>query len=110
MSTRNTGNTRTTRSGSAPDPAGPDLTATDPTAFDLTAFTLSASDLSGAAWRKSSHSNGATNCVEVARLSDGSVGVRHSRRPDGAVIVYSRSEWAAFLAGVKAEEFEVDSA
>lgn len=63
-------------------------------------------DLSGAAWRKSSHSNGATNCVEVAMLADGSVGVRHSRRPDAEVIVYSASEWAAFVAGVKAEEFE----
>lgn len=69
-----------------------------------------APDLTGAAWRKSSHSNGATNCVEVAQLSDGSVGVRHSRRPDGAVIVYSRSEWAAFVAGVKALEFEARTA
>jgi hypothetical protein len=63
-------------------------------------------DLAGAAWRKSSHSNGATNCVEVAMLADGTVGLRHSRRPDAEVIVYSRSEWAAFVAGVKAEEFE----
>lgn len=62
--------------------------------------------LTGAAWRKSSRSNGATNCVEVAMLADGSVGVRHSRRPDAEVIVYSRTEWAAFVAGVKAEEFE----
>lgn len=63
-------------------------------------------DLAAAAWRKSSFSNGATNCVEVAMLADGSVGVRHSRRPDAEVIVYSRSEWAAFVAGVKAAEFE----
>jgi hypothetical protein len=63
-------------------------------------------DLVGAAWRKSSYSNGAANCVEVSMLADGSVGVRHSRRPDAEVIVYSRTEWAAFVAGVKAEEFE----
>ena len=62
--------------------------------------------LAGAAWRKSSHSNGAANCVEVAMLADGSVAVRHSRRPDAEVIVYSRGEWAAFVAGVKGEEFE----
>lgn len=62
--------------------------------------------LTGATWRKSSYSNGATNCVEVAMLADGSVGVRHSRKPDAEVIVYSRTEWAAFVAGVKAEEFE----
>lgn len=67
-------------------------------------------DLTGAVWRKSSHSNGATNCVEVALLADGSVGVRHSRRPDDTVIVYSRAEWAAFLSGVKDEEFEFGTA
>lgn len=76
-------------------------TRNDPTLMDPVP------DLRGATWRKSSHSNGATNCVEVALLADGRVGVRHSRRPDDAVIVYSRSEWEAFLAGVKAEEFEV---
>ena len=66
--------------------------------------------LTGATWRKSSHSNGATNCVEVALLPDGTIGVRHSRRPDAEVIVYSRAEWTAFLAGVKAEEFEFETA
>jgi hypothetical protein len=63
--------------------------------------------LTGAAWRKSSYSNGATNCVEVALLPDGGVAVRHSRRPDAEVIVYSRSEWAAFVAGVKDSEFDL---
>jgi len=32
--------------------------------------------------------------------------VRHSRRPDGAVIVYTREEWQAFIAGVKEGEFD----
>jgi hypothetical protein len=82
----------------------------DPHGADNSLAGLTGADLAGAAWRKSSHSNGATNCVEVALLPDGSVGVRHSRRPDGAVIVYSRTEWAAFLAGVKAEEFEFETA
>lgn len=77
------------------DPAGADVVS---------------ADLAGAVWRKSSHSNGATNCVEVAPLADGSVGVRHSRRPGEAVIVYSRAEWAAFVAGVKDEEFEFETA
>jgi hypothetical protein len=82
----------------------------DPQGADSDRAGLTGPDLAGAAWRKSSHSNGATNCVEVAPLPDGSVGVRHSRRPDGAVIVYSRTEWAAFLAGVKGEEFEFETA
>ncbi|MEY9933709.1 hypothetical protein ABH926_008369 [Catenulispora sp. GP43] len=65
--------------------------------------------LTGAAWRKSSYSNNANNCVEVALLPNGGVGVRHSRRPDAEVIIYSRSEWAAFVAGVKDEEFDLNS-
>ena len=86
-----------------PNPAlSPDLTGPDPTGADLPAATLT-----GAVWRKTSHSNNAANCVEVALLADGSVAVRHSRRPDDTVIVYSRAEWAAFLAGVKDEEFEI---
>ncbi|GAA1998662.1 DUF397 domain-containing protein [Catenulispora subtropica] len=108
MSTRND---QHDRHDPTPDTAnGTDTYGACSIGAELTGPTPAGADLTGAAWRKSSHSNGATNCVEVARLADGSVGVRHSRRPDGAVIVYSRSEWAAFLAGVKAEEFEVETA
>jgi len=97
--------TSSTQPNPTPGPQGPDSDGAGPAGADLTS-----AELTGATWRKSSHSNGATNCVEVAQLPDGSVGVRHSRRPDGAVIVYSRTEWAAFLAGVKAEEFEFETA
>ncbi|MFI6601882.1 DUF397 domain-containing protein [Nonomuraea sp. NPDC050536] len=58
-------------------------------------------------WRKSSRSIGAGECVEVARLADGSIGVRHSRDQDGHVLVFTRREWAAFLDGVHGEEFEL---
>ena len=102
--------TSSTQPNPIPGLQGPDSDAADPAGTDVTGAGLTGVDLSTATWRKSSHSNGATNCVEVAQLPDGSVGVRHSRRPDGAVIVYSRSEWAAFLAGVKAEEFEFETA
>ena len=48
------------------------------------------------------------NCVEAGPLADGTgrVAVRHSRQPDGAVIVYTRAEWAAFLAGAQSGEFD----
>ncbi|WP_199493264.1 DUF397 domain-containing protein [Marinitenerispora sediminis] len=41
-------------------------------------------------------------------MNDGSgrVAVRHSHHPNGAVIVYTREEWAAFTAGVRAGEFD----
>ncbi|KAF0846763.1 DUF397 domain-containing protein [Nocardia caishijiensis] len=58
------------------------------------------------AWRKSTYSNASGNCVEVAAVSDGSVAVRNSRDPRGAVIYYTRPEIDAFIRGAKAGEFD----
>ena len=58
-------------------------------------------DLSRAQWRKSSYSGNTGNCVEVARNLPGVVAVRDSKRPDEAVLVVSRKEWAVFLEHLK---------
>jgi len=50
-----------------------------------------------AAWVKSSRSFSNGNCVEVAELPGGSVGVRHSQDPDGPVLQFTRGAWIAFL-------------
>ncbi|WP_261561988.1 DUF397 domain-containing protein [Frankia tisae] len=63
-------------------------------------------NLSGAEWRKSSHSATQTNCVEIARVGD-VVAVRDSKDPDGPVLVFTPSEWAAFLAGARDGEFNL---
>ena len=58
-------------------------------------------------WRKSTFSgNQGGNCVEVAELPDGGRAVRDSKNPTGPVIAYTAAEWDAFLAGVKAGEFD----
>ncbi|MEV7013119.1 DUF397 domain-containing protein [Streptosporangium sp. NPDC051022] len=65
--------------------------------------------LAHVAWHISTKSdNGGGSCVEAGPLGDGSgrVAVRHSRRPDAEVIVYSRAEWVAFVGGVKDGEFD----
>jgi len=49
---------------------------------------MTISDLSRAAWRKSSHSGANGDCVEVA-ASPNIVAVRDSKRPDGAILVFS---------------------
>jgi hypothetical protein len=67
---------------------------------------VNAGDLGHVEWRKSSASNPSGNCVEAAALPDGSVALRNSRQPDGAALVYTRAEIAAFLAGVRNGEFD----
>jgi hypothetical protein len=66
-------------------------------------------ELVGVAWHISTRSaNGGGQCVEAGPLADGSgrIAVRHSRHPDGQVIVYTRAEWEAFVGGVKDGEFD----
>lgn len=58
-------------------------------------------DLSEAKWFKSSHSSGQTECVEVAWLANGAVGVRDSKNPTGPALVFSPGVWAAFASGVR---------
>lgn len=50
--------------------------------------------------------SGGGNCVAVTEMSNGSVAVRHSRRADPQII-FTHSEWAAFVAGVKNDEFDL---
>ncbi|OLT16534.1 DUF397 domain-containing protein [Pseudonocardia sp. CNS-139] len=59
-------------------------------------------------WRKSSFSNGTGgNCVEVADLSDGGRAVRDTKdHGRGPVLLFTATEWSAFVAGAKDGEFD----
>ncbi|RMI28446.1 DUF397 domain-containing protein [Nocardia stercoris] len=57
-------------------------------------------DVPKARWFKSSHSGGSQDCVEVAFLDDGTVGVRDSKNPAGPTLVFAPGDWDAFTAGV----------
>ncbi|MEV4123652.1 DUF397 domain-containing protein [Nocardia sp. NPDC049707] len=63
-------------------------------------------DLSGAHWFKSRHSGGNDNCVEIAHLDGGMVGMRDSKNPTGGALVFTPAEWDAFTAGVNDGEFD----
>ncbi|WP_228001035.1 DUF397 domain-containing protein [Nocardia australiensis] len=63
-------------------------------------------DLSGAHWFKSSRSSGGKECVEVAFLDGGHVGVRDSKNPTGPALVFTPGEWDAFTTGVNGGEFD----
>ena len=51
-----------------------------------------------ASWVKSSYSNSTGECVEVAWLRGGGVGVRDSKSPDGPALMFAPEEWDAFAA------------
>jgi hypothetical protein len=66
---------------------------------------MTSQDLS---WRKSSFSE-PTQCVEVALLRGGGAITRDSKNPSGPALTFTAGEWSAFLAGVKAGEFDPDA-
>lgn len=55
-------------------------------------------------WRKSTASLSG-DCVEVA-LNSEQIAVRDSKNPDGPTLVFSPSEWRAFVQGAKQGEFD----
>ncbi len=55
---------------------------------------------------KSSLSFANGNCVEVAGLPDGRIGVRNSRDLQGPILRFTSDEWDAFLGGVRNGEFD----
>jgi hypothetical protein len=61
---------------------------------------------SGSYWIKSSLSYANGNCVEVASLPDGEIGVRNSRDSTGPVLRFTSDEWHAFIGGVRNGEFD----
>ncbi|BCK54773.1 DUF397 domain-containing protein [Nocardia wallacei] len=62
--------------------------------------------LAEAKWFKSSRSSGGNECVEVAHLDAGMVGVRDSKDPTGPALIFSPREWEAFTDGVQGGEFD----
>ncbi|MFJ2777950.1 DUF397 domain-containing protein [Kitasatospora sp. NPDC087315] len=56
-------------------------------------------------WRKSSHSNGQGDCIEVADGVPNTVPVRDSKDPDGPALAFSTDSWQSFVAGIRAGDF-----
>ncbi|MBB5154795.1 DUF397 domain-containing protein [Saccharopolyspora phatthalungensis] len=53
-------------------------------------------------WRKSSRSGAEGDCVEVA-VGFELVGVRDTKDRDGGTLVFRRSQWRSFVAGLRGE-------
>ncbi|MFC5720005.1 DUF397 domain-containing protein [Streptomyces gamaensis] len=58
-------------------------------------------------FRKASASQGGyQDCVEVAGTADGGRAIRDSKDPDGPILFFTPSEWAAFSDGMSKGEFD----
>ncbi len=58
-----------------------------------------------ARWIKASRSSSNGNCVEM-RPTEGGVDVRDSKDPHGPILSFSKDEFAAWLEGAQAGEFD----
>ncbi|MFF0608050.1 DUF397 domain-containing protein [Nocardia tengchongensis] len=56
-------------------------------------------------WFKSTYSQAQGECVEVAFLDSGRVGVRDSKNPTSPALTFTPGEWDAFTLGVKDGDF-----
>lgn len=68
-------------------------------------ITLSQAERESLAWLKAYSSTVNGQCVEVASAL-GSIAIRDSKDPDGPILVYTRSEFRAFLDGARNGEFD----
>ena len=57
-------------------------------------------------WRKSSHSTGGNDCVEVAQARTSCL-VRDSKNPGGARLAVRPQTWAAFIRDIKRSSYGI---
>lgn len=67
--------------------------------------TLSASERESLTWLKARSSTVNGHCIEIASTA-GNIAIRDSKDPDGPILVYTPSEFRAFLDGVRNGEFD----
>ncbi|MCU1647450.1 MAG: hypothetical protein JWN03_7725 [Nocardia sp.] len=60
----------------------------------------------GTRWFKSSYSQAGGECVEIAFLGHGEVGVRDSKNPQCAALVFGGAEWDRFAGAVRSGKFD----
>lgn len=69
------------------------------------AMTLSDAERARLAWVKATASNAYGQCVQVASAAGG-VAMRDSKNPDGPILLYTRTEFKAFLDGARNGDFD----
>lgn len=68
---------------------------------------VSSAEVGRAFWHKSTYSNLNGSCVEITRLSSERIGVRDTKDGGiGPVLIFTGTEWSAFIAGAKEGQFD----
>ncbi|MGH3545840.1 MAG: DUF397 domain-containing protein [Mycobacteriales bacterium] len=52
-------------------------------------------------WRKSSSCIGGSQCIEVANVAEGLIGVRDSKDRQGPVLTFSAQQWQGFVVALQ---------
>jgi Domain of unknown function (DUF397) len=68
-------------------------------------ITLSDAERAGLSWIKAQSSTHNGACVEIASAA-GRIAIRDSKDPDGPILVYTPTEFSAFLNGARNGEFD----
>ena len=68
-------------------------------------ITLSALERENLTWTKASHSTANGHCIEIASAR-GNIAIRDSKDPDGLILAFTASEFAAFIDGARNGEFD----
>jgi hypothetical protein len=68
-------------------------------------ITLTDEEIAGLSWIKAQFSNHNGACVEIASVPD-KIAIRDSKDPGGPVLVYTATEFRAFLDGARKGEFD----
>jgi hypothetical protein len=71
-----------------------------------TQITRNKGALKSGEWRKSSLSGAGNDCVEAVVIGD-TVAVRDTKNRDGGALIFTHTEWEAFIGGVRQGEFDL---
>lgn len=66
-------------------------------------------DTAAARWERTTREDGTPAALEIGYADNGLVALRMAENPEGDILIYTPSEWAAFTEGVKDGEFDLET-
>ena len=66
-------------------------------------------DTAAARWERTTHEDGTPAALEIGYADNGLVALRMAEDPEGDILIYTPSEWEAFVEGVRDGEFDIET-